>query len=76
MFLKMAVRNQSVIGFLVIFQVFKECKVKDFDVNQFTTEQVFYQSKDGTKIPMFIVHKKVSIWKLNKSVRILTIRII
>ncbi|ASN04553.1 prolyl oligopeptidase family serine peptidase [Virgibacillus necropolis] len=26
--------------------------------NQFETKQVFYTSKDGTKIPMFITHKK------------------
>jgi prolyl oligopeptidase len=30
----------------------------DFDPNHYETKQVFYQSKDGTKIPMFIVHKK------------------
>lgn len=30
----------------------------DFDSDQFVTEQVFYPSKDGTKIPMFLVHKK------------------
>lgn len=29
-----------------------------FDANQFTTEQVWYTSKDGTPVPMFIVHKK------------------
>lgn len=28
------------------------------DFSQFVTEQVFYPSKDGTKIPMFLVHKK------------------
>ncbi|KAL4218360.1 hypothetical protein ACF0H5_023097 [Mactra antiquata] len=39
-------------------QVFREIKVKNFDFNKFSTEQVFYPSKDGTKIPMFIVHRK------------------
>lgn len=30
----------------------------DFDPEEFVTEQVFYDSKDGTKIPMFITYKK------------------
>ena len=30
----------------------------DFDFNDYETKQVFYASKDGTKVPMFIVHKK------------------
>ena len=30
----------------------------DFDVDAYETKQVFYSSKDGTKVPMFIVHKK------------------
>ncbi|MFT7540479.1 MAG: prolyl oligopeptidase [Gammaproteobacteria bacterium] len=30
----------------------------DFDPEQFETRQVFYSSKDGTSIPMFIVHRR------------------
>lgn len=32
--------------------------IKNFDMNDYVTEQVFYPSKDGTKIPMFITYKK------------------
>jgi prolyl oligopeptidase len=30
----------------------------DFETDMFETNQVFYPSKDGTKIPMFIVHRR------------------
>ncbi|MCB0661421.1 MAG: S9 family peptidase [Saprospiraceae bacterium] len=30
----------------------------DFDSDLYETKQIWYDSKDGTKIPMFIVHKK------------------
>ena len=30
----------------------------DFDFEGYETKQVFYKSKDGTDVPMFIVHKK------------------
>jgi prolyl oligopeptidase len=30
----------------------------DFKSDEFTTEQVFYQSKDGTKVPMFLTYQK------------------
>jgi prolyl oligopeptidase len=36
--------------------VFKQPTVK-FDPSRYVTDQVFYPSKDGTKIPMFIVHR-------------------
>ncbi|XP_031573164.1 prolyl endopeptidase-like [Actinia tenebrosa] len=39
-------------------KVFRETKVNGFDPSLYETNQVFYNSKDGTQIPMFIVHKK------------------
>ena len=38
-------------------EVYKRSEI-DFDSDAYETKQVFYKSKDGTKIPMFIVHKK------------------
>ena len=37
--------------------VFRAPKV-DFDASGYETRQVFYTSKDGTRVPMFLVHKK------------------
>ncbi|MFN6527962.1 prolyl oligopeptidase family protein [Nostoc sp. ChiSLP03a] len=38
-------------------QVFRQPQV-DFNPDDYETKQVFYHSKDDTKIPMFITHKK------------------
>jgi prolyl oligopeptidase len=37
--------------------VFRQAKVK-FDPSQYEVKQVFFTSKDGTRVPMFITHKK------------------
>lgn len=37
--------------------LYKKSEV-NFNPEDFETKQVFYTSKDGTKVPMFIVHKK------------------
>ncbi len=37
--------------------IFRQPKV-DFNPNDYETKQVFYNSKDGTRVPMFITHKK------------------
>jgi len=39
-------------------KIFRQIEVKNFDASMFETKQEFYQSKDGTKIPIFIVHRK------------------
>ncbi len=38
-------------------EVFRRSSV-DFNPDDYEVKQVFYSSKDGTKVPMFIVHKK------------------
>ncbi|AUT01199.1 S9 family peptidase [Nostoc sp. CENA543] len=38
-------------------EIFKQPSV-DFHPEDYETKQVFYESKDGTSIPMFITHKK------------------
>lgn len=38
-------------------ELFRRAKV-DFDPDEYEVKQVFYKSKDGTKVPMFIAHKK------------------
>ncbi len=37
--------------------IFKKPNI-DFDASQYVTKQVWYESMDGTKVPMFITHKK------------------
>ena len=37
--------------------VFRESKVSA-DLDRLTSRQVFYESKDGTRVPMFIIHRK------------------
>ncbi|XP_044755944.1 prolyl endopeptidase [Coccinella septempunctata] len=39
-------------------KVYHETVVGDFERNNYETKQVFYESKDGTKIPMFLVAQK------------------
>jgi prolyl oligopeptidase len=40
-----------------VSQVFRKPEVA-FDLEDFVVNQVFYESKDGTRVPMFISHKK------------------
>lgn len=39
-------------------KIFRQVKIEDFDNSLYKVEQVFYKSKDGERIPMFIVQKK------------------
>ena len=36
-------------------QLFRETKLAGFDASAYKTEQVWYESKDGTRIPMFVL---------------------
>jgi prolyl oligopeptidase len=38
-------------------RVFRAPRV-DFDASQYETRQVFYRSRDGTRIPMFLTHRR------------------
>jgi prolyl oligopeptidase len=38
--------------------VFRQPEIPDFKPADYETQQVFYKSKDGAQVPMFIVHKK------------------
>ncbi|HSF43565.1 MAG TPA: prolyl oligopeptidase family serine peptidase, partial [Thermoanaerobaculia bacterium] len=38
--------------------LFREPKIKGYDPALYETRQVFFESKDGTRVPMFVSHKK------------------
>ncbi len=38
--------------------IFRKPEISKFNPSDYVTKQVFYKSKDGTKVPMFIVYKK------------------
>ena len=44
-----------------ISTLYRQSKI-DIDFAQYETKQIYYPSKDGTKIPMFITHKKGMIY--------------
>lgn len=39
-------------------KIFRQVKIEDFDNSLYKVDQVFYKSKDGERIPMFIVQRK------------------
>ena len=38
--------------------MFRAVEIPGYNPSNYETEQIFYQSKDGTRVPMFLVHKK------------------
>ncbi|KAL5965413.1 Prolyl endopeptidase [Taenia solium] len=43
---------------IISHQVVFQTTVKGLDLSSFEAKQVFYSSKDGTRVPMFILHRK------------------
>ncbi|ULQ57411.1 prolyl oligopeptidase family serine peptidase [Flavihumibacter rivuli] len=43
-------------------ELFKAPRIPSYQPDQYETRQVFYPSKDGTKVPMFITYKKGLKW--------------
>jgi prolyl oligopeptidase len=39
-------------------QIFRQPEIAGFDPENYVTRQVFYESRDGTAIPMFITHRR------------------
>jgi prolyl oligopeptidase len=39
-------------------RVFRAPEIKGYDPSRYETTQVFYTSRDGTRVPMFLVHRK------------------
>ncbi|CUS98872.1 prolyl oligopeptidase [Candidatus Kryptobacter tengchongensis] len=39
-------------------ELFFETRLTGFDPNDYEVKQVFYESKDGVRIPMYIIHKR------------------
>src|SRR5207253_3172902 len=39
-------------------KMWHETKIPGFDPGKLTTKQVWFTSKDGTKVPMFLIYKK------------------
>lgn len=40
-------------------EIYENDKIDGFDTASYQVDQVWYRSKDGTQVPMFIMHKKV-----------------
>jgi prolyl oligopeptidase len=38
--------------------LFRASEIAGFDASRYETRQVFFNSKDGTRVPMFLVHRK------------------
>ena len=45
-------------SFSMAHALFRESSIKGFSAEDYETKQVFYTSKDGTRVPMFLVFKR------------------
>ena len=39
-------------------EIFRSTEILDHDPEAYVTRQIFYESKDGTQVPMFVTHRK------------------
>lgn len=58
--LNMSKRNFLINLFVLQLEIFEDVVIPGLDPSLYAVNQVSYASKDGTQVPMYILHKKVT----------------